>query len=217
MVKMRILLADDHALIREGVKALIDAQPDMEVVGEACDGRVAWQKTIQLRPDVLLMDLTMPNLNGAQATERIKRDCPEVKIIALTAHENKGFLHQLLKAGVSGYMLKRAASEELIHAIRIVRAGNVYLDPEMTSKIVSSYVTRQSGNESANRSELSEREEEVLRLVAWGHSNKEVASQLIISVKTVEGHKAKIMEKLDLKNRVDVVRYALHRGWMEDS
>jgi DNA-binding NarL/FixJ family response regulator len=216
MDKLRVLLADDHAMIRDGVKALINGEPDMEVVGEASDGREAWHKVKSLQPDILILDITMPDLNGVQATERIKRDAPKVKVLILTAHEDKGFLQQVLQAGASGYMLKRAASAELIRAIRFVATGGIYIDPEIASKIVTSYVGRQSSRESVQRGDLSEREEEVLRLVAWGHSNKEIAERLNISVKTVEGHKSKIMEKLGLKNRVEVVRYALHRGWLQD-
>jgi DNA-binding NarL/FixJ family response regulator len=216
MDKLRVLLADDHAMIRDGVKALINGESDMEVVGEASDGREAWHKVKSLQPDILILDITMPDLNGVQATERIKRDAPKAKVLILTAHEDKGFLQQVLQAGASGYMLKRAASAELIRAIRFVAAGGVYIDPEIASKIVTSYVGRQSSRESVQRGDLSEREEEVLRLVAWGHSNKEIAVRLNISVKTVEGHKSKIMEKLGLKNRVEVVRYALHRGWLQD-
>ena len=216
MDKLRVLLADDHAMIRDGVKALINGELDMEVVGEASDGREAWHKVKSLQPDILILDITMPDLNGVQATERIKRDAPKVKVLILTAHEDKGFLQQVLQAGASGYMLKRAASAELIRAIRFVAAGGVYIDPEIASKIVTSYVGRQSSRESVQRGDVSEREEEVLRLVAWGHSNKEIAVRLNISVKTVEGHKSKIMEKLGLKNRVEVVRYALHRGWLQE-
>jgi DNA-binding NarL/FixJ family response regulator len=216
MDKLRVLLADDHAMIRDGVKALINGESDMEVVGEASDGREAWHKVKSLQPDILILDITMPDLNGVQATERIKRDAPKVKVLILTAHEDKGFLQQVLQAGASGYMLKRAASAELIRAIRFVATGGIYIDPEIASKIVTSYVGRQSSRESVQRGDLSEREEEVLRLVAWGHSNKEIAVRLKISVKTVEGHKSKIMEKLGLKNRVEVVRYALHRGWLQD-
>ncbi|MCA1567726.1 MAG: response regulator transcription factor [Acidobacteria bacterium] len=216
MNKLRVLLADDHALIRDGVKGLINGQADMEVIGEAGDGREAWHKVKSLQPDILILDITMPDLNGVQATERIKRDVPNVKVLILTAHEDKGFLQQMLQAGVSGYMLKRAAAAELIRAIRVVAAGGIYIDPEIASKIVTSYVGRQSSRESVQGGDLSEREEEVLRLIAWGHSNKEIAVRLNISVKTVEGHKSKIMEKLGLKNRVEVVRYALHRGWLQD-
>lgn len=214
--KLRIVLADDHAVIREGLRALINAQPDMEVIGEAGDGRIAWQKAAQLKPDLIIMDFTMPDMNGAQATERLKRDHPQIKILALTAHENRGFLQQLLQAGASGYLLKRAASEELIRAIRTVVTGATYLDSEMAGKVVDGYVNKQGIEDFTRRSRLSEREEEVLRLIAWGHGNKEIAAQLKISVKTVEAHKAKVMEKLELKSRVDIVRYALHRGWLED-
>ncbi|HEX7316467.1 MAG TPA: response regulator transcription factor [Pyrinomonadaceae bacterium] len=216
MDKLRILLADDHEMIRDGVKGLINGQPDMEVVGEAGDGREAWQKVKSVQPDILVLDITMPDLNGVQSAERINRDSPKVKVLILTAHEDKGFLQQVLQAGAAGYMLKRSATAELIRAIRIVASGGVYIDPRLASKIVTDYVGRQSSREPARRGDLSEREEEVLRLIAWGHSNKDIAAQLNISVKTVEGHKTKIMEKLDLKNRVELVRYALHRGWLQE-
>ena len=139
MTKLRIFLADDHAVVREGLKSLVNAQPDMEVIGEAADGRTAWEQAKACQPDIVVMDLSMPQLNGAQATERLKQACPQVKVLALTVHEDKGYVHQLLQAGASGYVLKLAATEELIHAIRIVAAGGVYLDPTMARKIVANY------------------------------------------------------------------------------
>jgi DNA-binding NarL/FixJ family response regulator len=217
MNKLRIFLADDHAVVREGLKALVNAQPDMEVVGEAGNGRDAWRQAMALQPDVVLMDVSMPELNGARATERLKQACPEVKVLALTMHENKVYLRQLLQAGASGYMLKRAAASELISAIRTVATGKVYLDSVLAGKVVDNFILRQSHEDAAQFSDLSERETEVLRLIAWGYSNKEVAAQLEISVKTVETYKARLMEKLDLRSRADIVRYALHQGWLQDS
>ena len=136
MTKLRVLLADDHAIVREGLRALVDAQPDMEVVGEAADGRAACEPREALRPDVVVMDVSMPGLSGARATERLKQACPHIKVLALTVHEDRGYLHQLLEAGASGYVLKRAAAEELIHAIRAVAAGGTYLDPAIAGKVV---------------------------------------------------------------------------------
>lgn len=217
MSKLRIFLADDHAVVREGLKALVNAQPDMEVIGEAGNGRAAWQQAQALQPDVVLMDVSMPEMNGARATERLKQACPEVKVLALTMHENKVYLRQLLQAGASGYVLKRAASEELIRAIRTVATGKVYLDPVLAGKVVDSFLLRQSTDAAPQFNDLSERETEVLRLIAWGHSNKEIAAQLDISVKTVETYKARLMEKLDLRSRADIVRYALHQGWLQDT
>jgi DNA-binding NarL/FixJ family response regulator len=215
MNKLRILLADDHTLIRDGLKALINVQQDMEVVGEAGDGMLAYKVAKELQPDLIVMDVSLPELSGAKSTERIKHELPGVKILALTVHEDKGYLRQLIQAGASGYVLKRAAAEDLIHAIRAIAGGGVYVDPAMMSKVVGS--TRQrSLDEALKTNNLSERETEVLRLIALGYSNKEIAAQLDISIKTVETYKARLMEKLDLHSRVDIVRYALRQGLMQD-
>lgn len=216
MKKLRILIADDHAVIREGLKALVNAQPDMEVVGEAENGRLAWHKAKSLLPDVAVVDISMPELNGEQVTQRLKQECPEVKVLTLTVHEDQAYLRQLLKAGASGYVLKRAVVAELIHAIRTVAAGGVYLDPALASKVIGNYIREQSVMSSPMRDDLSKRETEVLRLLAHGYSNKEVAAQLGISIKTVETYKARLMEKLGIHSRVDLVRYAVRRGWLQD-
>jgi len=213
MNKLGIFLGDDHAVIREGLKALVNAQPDMNVVGEADNGNGAWQKVKDLQPDVAVLDISMPEASGIRVTERIKQHFPHVKVLILTVHEDRGYLRQALKAGASGYVLKRAVSEELIRAIRLVAAGGVYLDPALASKVVDNYVGRRS-NKSTLRNDLSDRETEVLRLVALGHSNKEIGTILEISVKTVETYKARLMEKLELRSRVDMVRYARDQGWL---
>jgi DNA-binding NarL/FixJ family response regulator len=212
--KLKILVADDHAVVRDGLKALINAEADMEVIGEAKDGRVAVQKIIELRPDIAIIDISMPELNGIQATERIKRECPEVKVLALTVHPEKGYLDQLLRVGVSGYVLKLSAADELIEAIRSVANGETYVDRELASRITTDYLRKQSAGGESGAGVLTDREEQVLRLVAEGYSNKEIANQLNISVKTVETHKANFMEKLEFKSRTDVVRYAIERGWL---
>lgn len=217
MNNLRVLLADDHAVIREGLKSLINAQPDMNIIGEANNGRSAWQQAKALQPDVVIMDVSMPELNGAQVTERLKQECPAMKVLALTIHEDQGYLRQLLKAGAAGYMLKRAAVEELIFAIRTVAAGNIYIDPSLTGKVVGSYLRNESAECRLLSSDLSERETEVLRLVAWGYGNKEIAAKLSISVKTVETYKSRLMEKLGLHSRTGLVRYALHLGLMGSS
>jgi DNA-binding NarL/FixJ family response regulator len=217
MSKLRIFLADDHAIIREGLKSLIEAQPDMSVVGETDNGRMAWREAKVLLPDVIVMDISMPELNGAKATELLKRDCPQTKVLALTVHNDQGYLHQLLKAGASGYVLKRAAPHELIRAIRAVAAGETYLDPTIVNDVVGSYVRKQSTREGQPHGELSEREEEVLRLIALGYSNKEIGARLNISVRTVETYKARLMEKLNFHSRAEIVRYALLQGWLEES
>ena len=217
MSKLRILLADDHALIREGLKALINAQADMEVVGEAGDGLAAYKAAKELQPDLIVMDVSMPEMNGAKATERLKQELPDTKVLALTVHEDNGYLRQLMKAGASGYVLKRAAAEDLIHAIRAIAGGGVYIDPAMMSKVMGSSTRKRSLNDALNNNTLSERETEVLRLIALGYSNKEIAAQLEISIKTVETYKSRLMEKLDLHSRVDIVRYALQQGLMQDN
>jgi DNA-binding NarL/FixJ family response regulator len=217
MVKLRVLLADDHAVVREGLKALINAQADMEVSGEADDGSAACERAQALQPDVVVMDVSLPQMSGAQATERIRRECPRVKVLALSVHEDRAYLRQLLEAGASGYVLKRAAAEELIRAVRTVAGGGVYLDPSLAGKVVGGFVRKPAGRGTPAGEELSDREEEVVRLTAAGYSNKEIAGRLTLSVKTVETYKARSLEKLGLHSRADLVRYALDRGWLRDS
>lgn len=216
MNKLKILLADDHQIIRDGLQNLINAEPDMTVIGAVGDGRAAWEQVKALQPDVVVMDISMPGMSGAEAAERIKREFPNVKIIALTAFEESGYIGQMLQAGASGYVLKLAAAEELIKAIRIVAAGGAYLDATVASKVVSNYARQKTPKTAAHANSLTAREEEVLRLVAQGYVNKEIAAQLGISVKTVETHKINLMEKLELNSRAEIVRYALNRGWLQD-
>jgi DNA-binding NarL/FixJ family response regulator len=213
---LRILLADDHVMLREGLRSLVGAEADMEVVGEADDGRDALLKARALRPDVVVMDISMPELNGIRATEQLKGCCPGTKVLVLTAYDEDGYLRQLLEAGASGYVLKKAAAEELVKALRAVAAGGVYLDPALAGRVVGGYLGRKKLRGELRGVELSGREEEVLRLVAWGYTNKEAAGYLNISVKTVETHKTNLMEKLGLKTRSDIVRYALRSGWLSE-
>lgn len=215
--KLRVLIVDDHQIIRDGLKGLINAETDMEVVGEAGDGQLALQKAKELQPDVVVMDVSMPKLNGAKATERLKKDFPGVKVLALTAHEDKGYIGQMLQAGASGYVLKIAAAEELIKAIRTVAGGGAYLDPAIAGNVVNNYIRQKSTKQNARGGVLTAREEEVLRLVAQGYINKEIAARLDISVKTVESHKTNFMEKLSLRSRAEIVRYALSQGWLQDT
>jgi DNA-binding NarL/FixJ family response regulator len=209
-------MADDHAVVRAGLKALVNTQSDMEVVGEAGDGLAACALVPQLRPDVVVLDVSMPKMNGAELAERLKHDCPQIKVLAMTVHEDKGYLRQLLQAGAAGYVLKRAAADELIRAIRTVCAGGVYIDPALAGKLVGGFVGQPPGKIAAGGLDLSEREAEVVRLVAAGHSNKVIASRLGLSVKTVDTYKARSLEKLGLRSRADLVRYALQRGWLQD-
>jgi DNA-binding NarL/FixJ family response regulator len=214
---LRVFLADDHFVVREGLKAVINAHPGMTVVGEAADGLTACEADGRLRPDVVVMDVSMPGLTGSQATERLRAECPEVKVLALTVHEDKGYIRQLLAAGAAGYMLKRAAAEELVHAIRVVAAGGVYLDPSLAGKVVGGFVRRGAVAAGPRVEELSDREAEVARLTASGYSNKEVAARIGLSIKTVETYRARAMEKLGLRSRNDLVRYAVQRGWLQDA
>jgi two-component system response regulator NreC len=217
MSPLRILLADDHATVRQGLKLLIDSQPDMGVVGEAADGEDVLQQAKALKPDIVVMDISMPGMNGLIATRLLKRVQPDVAIVALTRHDDDTYLDGLLRAGASGYVLKQSAPIEFLQAIRAVAAGGVYLDPALTSHVADGLLARTAELASQSRPAISERESEVLRLIAIGHSNKEIATQLSISVKTVEVHKANGMRKLGLTGRVDVVRYGVLQGWLYDT
>jgi DNA-binding NarL/FixJ family response regulator len=214
MAKLRVLLADDHAVVREGLRSLIDAQIDLEVVGEASDGLSACREAKELLPDVVIMDVSMPGLTGDQATEQLKRDCPDVKVLALTVYEDKNHLRKLLKAGASGYVLKLATGEELVRAVRLVATGGIYLDPVLAGKVVDDIVNQDTDGGRPDGLPLTERESQVVLRVAQGFSNKEIAAQLDISVKTVETHKLRCMEKLGLKSRAEVVQFALRQGWL---
>jgi two-component system response regulator NreC len=214
MEKLKILLAEDHRILREGLKMMIDEQPNMEVVGEADDGIEAWQKTTELQPDVVLMDVSMPRMNGADATRRIRELCPEVKIVALTAHRASAYLSQMLKAGASGYVLKNTAFNELVDAILAVAKGGRYIDRASQELMLNAPPENVTWKGDPQGKPLSEREMEVIALVANGYTNKEIANKLAISVKTVESHKANSMQKLDLKSRAEIVDYARFRGWI---
>lgn len=214
MEKLRILLAEDHRIMREGLKRLIAEQPNMEVVGEADDGLAAWRKTTELQPDIVLMDVSMPRLNGAEATIKIKETCPEVKVLALTAHRASAYLTQMLKVGASGYVLKQAAFNELVDAILAVAKGEIYIDQSSQELMRNSTGANTVRRGESQGKPLSEREVQVMSLVASGFTNKEIANQLAISVKTVETHKANSMEKLDLRSRAEIVDYARFSGWI---
>lgn len=215
MKKLRILLADDHKMVREGLRLLIDSQPDMRVVGEAANGREVVQLARELKPDVVVMDLSMPELNGLQATERLKAESPEIKVVGLTANEDESYLRQLCKAGAVGYVLKRSAGDELVKAIGTVAGGGVYFEATLASKALAKQMS--GGKSDTGTVELSEREQEVLVMLAWGYSNKEIAAKLNLSVKTVETYKVRIGEKLGLRSRTEMVQHALRRGWLSET
>lgn len=213
--KLRVFLADDHAVLRKGLFFLINSQTDMEVVGEAGDGQEACQKARELQPDVVVMDLSMPNMDGYKATTALKQVSPQIKILVLTVYEDTDSLHLLLKSGASGYVLKSTVAEELPQAIRRIASGGVYIDPMLVGRLVDSTVRKTPSADGSSTEALSHREIEVLRLLAWGHSNAEIAEQLHLSVRTIETYKTRSMEKLGLNNRVDIVRYAVQRGWLQ--
>ena len=213
---LRILLADDHVTVRHGLKLLIDSEPDMKVVAEASDGEAAVRQALVLKPDVVILDISMPGMNGLAATRALKKAQPDAVIVTLTRHADDAYLQELLRAGVSGYVLKRSAPTELLQAIRGVAAGGQYVDSTMTSRVTASF-RQQGGRAKGPASSLTDREAEVLRLIASGYGNKEIAARLSLSVKTIEAHKANAMRKLDLSGRIDIVKYAILQGWLDNA
>lgn len=216
MSKIRVLLAEDHRTVRQGFRLLLDTQPDVEVVGEAGDGRAALCLARELRPDVVLMDVSMPEMNGLRATELLCGTEPATRVVALTRHTDRAYMQQLLQAGASGYVLKQSDPAVLLQAVRAVAAGGKYLDPAIAGKALSGYFGRRHGGGPVAEAHVSDRETEVLRLIALGYSNKEIAARLTLSVKTVEAHKANAMRKLDMTSRIDIVRYAMLQGWLKE-
>jgi len=218
MTRLTLLIADDHAIVRRGLAMLIDSQPDMVVVAEAADGREALEKSDALQPDIVIMDVSMPDVNGLVATRTIRERQPGVAIVALTRHEDERYLHELMRAGASAYVLKQSPPAELLEAIRVVGRGGVYVDPAMATRAEPEVIAaRRAVDSEAPAARITERETEVLRLVAIGHSNIEIASRLDISIKTVEVHKTNAMRKLGLSGRVDVIRYGVLQGWLYDT
>ena len=214
---IRIVLADDHVTVREGLRLLIEAQPDMQVVAEASDGSMAVEQTRALKPDVVVMDISMPGMNGLVATRALRAQVPGTAVIILTRHGDDAYLQALLRAGAAGYVLKQSPAAELLQAVRAVAAGGQYLDSTLTARVTAGFVGRKSKGLNQPGAALTERESEVLRLIAAGYSNKEIAAQLELSVKTVEVHKAKSMRKLGLAGRIDIVRYAILQDWLHDT
>lgn len=217
MSAIRLLLVEDHEMVREGLKLLIAGQADMEVIGEAGDGQTAVRLAVELEPDVVVMDVSMPRLNGMHAAERIRAQRPEARILTLTRHAGAGFLAQLVKAGVAGYVLKQSAPSELLRGIRAVAAGGNYLDPAVTGAVMDRFARAHPFGDQPGQAEPTERESEVLRHIALGYSNKEIAAALGVSVKTVEAHKSNAMRKMGMRSRIDIVRFAILRGWLADT
>ena len=212
MSALRVLLADDHPVVREGLKQLLEVEPDMEVVGEASDGDAACDAAVALAPDVVVLDVSMPGLSGAAVAQRITREAPAVKVLALTVHEEPVYVTQLLRAGAAGYVVKRAAPAELVRALRVIAAGGTYLDPAIAGSLVDGYLERIGPVNP--QTALSDREREVVTRIARGFTNKEIAAALEISVKTVETYKARVADKLGVRSRAEIVAYAAARGWL---
>jgi DNA-binding NarL/FixJ family response regulator len=213
MPKIRVLIADDHAIVREGVKALITMADDMEVVGEAADGREAIARAQALEPDVAVMDIAMPGLGGLEATLEIRKLCPRTRILVLSQYDDREYVRRFLKAGVSGYVLKKSAGSDLTAAIRSVHRGGLVLDPDVAREAMLDQAAAADGSRPADPYEtLTDREKQVLKLVAEGHSNKDVADELGISVKTAMSHREHIMDKLDLHSRTELIRFAIRQG-----
>jgi DNA-binding NarL/FixJ family response regulator len=215
--RLRILLADDHVTVRHGLKLLIEAEKDMTVVAEASDGNAAVERALALKPDVIVMDISMPGMNGLVATRKLKQLQPGVAIVTLTRHADDAYLQELLRAGVSGYVLKQSAPSELLQAIRAAAGGRQYLDSALTARVTAAFVGKPGNRESRSAATISARESEVLRSIAAGYSNKEIAARLSLSVKTVEAHKANAMRKLGLNGRIDIMKYAALQGWLHNT
>lgn len=216
MSKIKLVLADDHAVVRSGLRMLLDAQPDMEIVGEAESGSEALAQVKSLQPDVILMDIQMPGMNGIEATRQIKEVGSGTAVLALTMHEDDQYFFEMLQAGASGYLPKRAAPDELVRAIRTVSRGEVFLYPSLATRLVQSYVSGDASGDGVTLvSDLTPREQEVLVLIAEGLTNPEIADKLVISVKTVDRHRENIMRKLNLHSRIELVKYALRSGLID--
>lgn len=212
---VRILLVEDHETVRQGLRLLIDREPDFEVIDEAGDGAAALESAALDRVDLVVMDLSMPGMSGLVATRRLKEMRPELPVVTLTRHADQNFLQELLRAGASGYVLKQSPHAELFRAIRAVASGQQYIDSALTHHLAAPFAAQDRKGPRGGRN-VTDREAEVLRLVAQGYSNKEIAADLELSTKTIEVHKANAMRKLGLSGRIELLRYAIHQGWLHD-
>ena len=212
MGKIKVLIADDHTILRQGIKALLDNQAEIEVIGEAKDGREALTLIERLLPDVVLMDIAMPGLNGLEATRRIKKKFPKIKVLVLTMYTNEEYVFQILNAGANGYLVKETAFQDLISAIRAVYRDEAFMSPSISKKVINRYMQRVRETNNTTGDILTTREREILQLIAEGSSSKKIAEALFISPKTVETHRTHIMDKLNIHNRTNLVKYAIRTG-----
>jgi DNA-binding NarL/FixJ family response regulator len=214
-LKTRIVLADDHAMVRRGLRLVLDSEPDLEVVGEAEDGAAAIELCLQENVDLAVLDVTMPRMTGLQAARELHKRRPELRILILSMHDNEQYLYEALKAGASGYVLKSAADRDLVGACRAAMRGEPFLYPGAVTALIRDFLAHAHDGAPARENPLSPREEEVTKLIAEGHTTREIAQLLVLSEKTVERHRANILEKLGLRDRVDLTRYAIRRGLIE--
>ena len=210
MDTIKVLVVDDHAILRDGIRALLGLHDDIEIVGEASEGKEAIEKTRELAPDVIVMDIAMPGMDGLEATRRIRKKNPKVKVLILTQHDNREYILSAIKAGTTGFIPKRALGSDLISAIRTVYKGDSFLYPSAAATLIEDYLQQAEREEPYDR--LTAREREILKLIAEGHTSREIAEMLFVSLKTVLGHRTNLMEKLDLHNRSDLIRYAMRKG-----
>lgn len=214
MSRAKVLLVEDHIVVRQGIKALLSDEPDIQIVGEADNGREALALVDTLQPNVVLMDISMPGMNGIEATRQVRQRHPEVKVVVLSMHANEEYVFQVLRAGASGYVLKQSDSSEVLTAIRAALAGGSFLSPPISQAVINDYVQRaESRGRGDDLDLLTSREREVLQLLAEGLSNREIAEQLSISIKTVETHRGNMMNKLGVSSKTELVKYALRKGW----
>ncbi len=213
---IKILLADDHTIVRQGLARLLEDQTDLRVVGEASDGRMAFEKATALKPDIVIMDIAMPLMNGIEAAKRIRKDLPETKILILSMYSHEHYIHELLETGISGYLLKDSSGRDIISAIKAAMKGETFLSPSISKKVVESYLSpRKSSSMEERYKQLSNREREVFQLIAEGHSTKRIGEMLYVSVSTVKSHKGNIMEKLGISNPIRLVHFAIKLGLVD--